>query len=206
MAKLAGLLIIVLLALVVGVLGTFEFMTRFAPQPNTKITNRTFVVEETKMTEKVIYATQGAHTSVSGEEVKFRIPVFNTPILPSSRTAYVYGECDAGVDFQAHKPKIDYNKDRTEVTITVEEPVVFGCRVGPGDIVLSDNGGIVPASSELTNQLLVVAMPKLEDYALQKNLLENARRSEEEKLDHLARQFGFTEVKIVFIQPSEPED
>lgn len=194
-----GIFVIILLV-GLGAFGAAMYMERSSA--STKVVERTFNLKEANMTDLSVYAEKDIQIRMKAEEAKLSVPLLG-PVLKSSRIVLLEATCQAGIDYKSRPAKVEYASDKKGVKITIQDVQILNCRALPNGVEYIDSGGIIPASTELSNQLYAKAMDAVQAKAEDSDLIPKARQSAAMSIELAARQYGFQDVQIVFEAPPE---
>jgi hypothetical protein len=150
-------------------------------------------LERARLVHKTAYAERRLTVYLTGTEPR----LFG--ILEARRLAIVHGQCAAGIDYDKYPAA--YESSGKRIRVRIAEPQLLDC--GVTSIQLADAGGLVPASTDLSNRLFDEAYKEIRRRALEEGMLEAARQSAREKTELELRRMGFEEVAVDFVAAPE---
>jgi hypothetical protein len=160
------------------------------PPPTATPIPPTISWKDAKMVNKAIYSEKEYSAQFTGKWDY--LVVGGRVILSKEVTAVTSGSCSAGIDFEAKPPTAEVNGTRVSMRIT--EPDIFGCEIR--SLTYIEGSGLLPAPSDLYNQLSARAIGEVRTRAEQSDLVAKARDSATMQIELYLRRLGFQQVSI----------
>lgn len=171
--------------------GTLLALWLWRPDPSAKTRVVQVDREAARLVHKSVYAQQTLTIHITGKEAR----VFG--VIQAERLVIASGTCSAGVDHDQTPPDI-YEYQGT-MHVILAEPTILDC--GLGSVTSFDGGGIIPASTDLSNRLHEEAVKELQQQAEQSDLVAKARENAIIQVELFLRRLGFQQVLITFKKP-----
>lgn len=191
------LLIVLLLSVVIIWIGGDRLveLSKVLQGQGRVVDNISINVDEARRTHAVEYAKVHITTWVKGTETKDPFG-----LLKSDRILIVSGTCVAGMDYD--KKSEDFQIQGQSVIVTLPSAELLRC--GVDDATFIDAGGLIPASTDMNNDLLRNALKKIEQTAYDQDILKLAEQQAETVEELTLRRLGFTTVKINILPAPAP--
>lgn len=173
-----------------------------APAPVPSPTPRVIVIteENVQVVHKTTYSEMEITVYLPG---KMRtLGVGGVTLLEKEVVAIASATCSAGIDYDQNRAGIE--PVGTSVSIRLPAPTIFPC--GVTSVTYLDGKGILPAPTELYNQLYEEAAAEIQKRAEKSDLLAKARGNAANQVELNARRLGFEQVSVVVAEPPVSEE
>lgn len=147
-------------------------------------------MEKAQMVEKTTYSEKSFTVHLTGKMRTFGVG--GITILEKEVLGIVSGTCSAGIDYKTDRPAIEAVGAR--VSVRLADPKILGC--GITSVTYFDGKGVLPAPTELYNQLYEQATQEIRKQAEQSDLLPKARESAKSTVELNLRRLGFEQVSV----------
>jgi len=147
-------------------------------------------LEKAKMAHKTVYSEKSISIHLVHKVATLMIG--DRTLMDKEVLAIASGSCSAGIDYDARQPAIE--AAGTKVAVKVPKPQILRC--GLDSVEFFDGQGLLPAPTELYNQLHSQATHEVQVQAEKSELVSTATDNALTQIELYLRRLGFQEVTV----------